>query len=204
MEGEEERQQIQLQDAARHIVGMLRKALKSPSQNDGAPVQRGQTSGTPGSKRQMVSRPVQPTVSTASRSKLDENMARSFPGLFKKNCSRPRKRAVKSKHVQFFLLDKVTDRTPKTGEEMVLLQAGLGRRTVSRGCRSLRGICLFSLLHVLCYTAIHQWSDYAKVVLFVCFCFTVKSLCHLFAQVILEKSPSTPSSFKLDQSSSIH
>ncbi|XP_049335358.1 uncharacterized protein LOC111196174 isoform X3 [Astyanax mexicanus] len=130
MEGEEERQQIQLQDAARHIVGMLRKALKSPSQNDGAPVQRGQTSGTPGSKRQMVSRPVQPTVSTASRSKLDENMARSFPGLFKKNCSRPRKRAVKSKHVQFFLLDKVTDRTPKTGEEMVLLQAGLGHRTV--------------------------------------------------------------------------
>ncbi|KAL6455278.1 hypothetical protein MHYP_G00362730 [Metynnis hypsauchen] len=43
---------------------------------------------------------------------------------------KPRKRAAKSRHIQVFLLDKVTERTPKTGEEMVLLQAGMGRRTI--------------------------------------------------------------------------
>nr|XP_023665261.1 uncharacterized protein LOC111842646 isoform X3 [Paramormyrops kingsleyae] len=57
--------------------------------------------------------------------------SRAFPGLFKKkNYIKPRKRPMKSKLIHFFLLDKMTERTPKTGEEMVLLQAGLGRRTI--------------------------------------------------------------------------
>ncbi|KAL6458603.1 hypothetical protein MHYP_G00320750 [Metynnis hypsauchen] len=57
---------------------------------------------------------------------------RAFPGLFKRKATnvKPRKRAAKSRHIQFFLLDKVTERTPKTGEEMVLLQAGMGRRSI--------------------------------------------------------------------------
>ncbi|KAL6464581.1 hypothetical protein MHYP_G00268980 [Metynnis hypsauchen] len=103
-------------------------------------VQRGQTSrpgeqAPPGTRQQVVTRQVQLAVSAASgssRSRVDENMARAFPGLFKRKATnvKPRKRAVKSRHIQFFLLDKVTERTPKTGEEMVLLQAGMGRRTI--------------------------------------------------------------------------
>ncbi|KAL6459467.1 hypothetical protein MHYP_G00329390 [Metynnis hypsauchen] len=140
MEDEEECRQTQLQNAARRIVGVLEQALESPSQNDGAQVQRGQTSrpgeqAPPGTRQQVVTRQVQLAVSAASgstRSRVDKNMARAFPGLFKRKATnvKPRKRAVKSRHIQFFLLDKVTERTPKTGEEMVLLQAGMGQRTI--------------------------------------------------------------------------
>lgn len=59
-------------------------------------------------------------------------LPRAFPGLFKRKTPsvKTQKRGAKSKHIHFFLLDKVTDRTPKTSEEMVLLQAGLGQRTI--------------------------------------------------------------------------
>ncbi|MEQ2301149.1 hypothetical protein AMECASPLE_032962 [Ameca splendens] len=65
-------------------------------------------------------------------------MARSFPGLFKeRTSSRPPLRWTKKRPsskiipVQFFLLQRASEKTPKLTEELVLLQAGLGRRTVN-------------------------------------------------------------------------
>ncbi|XP_076841986.1 uncharacterized protein LOC143486078 [Brachyhypopomus gauderio] len=133
----DERGLSQLQNAARRIIGMLQHALELPSQNDGAEVQRGQTASgeqaPPGtSRRTEAPPPAVSATSSTSRSSVDENMARAFPGVFKKRTTnvKLRKRAVKSKHIQFFLMDKVMAHTPKTVEEMVLLQAGLGRRTI--------------------------------------------------------------------------
>lgn len=62
------------------------------------------------------------------------NLLSSFPGLFKtgKGCTPlPKRKAVKSPPIQFFLLSKNTEQTPRSNEERVLLQAGLGRRTIS-------------------------------------------------------------------------
>ena len=54
---------------------------------------------------------------------------RSFPGRFGE---RPHKRSAgKSTSVQFFLLSRSSERTPKPSEELALLHAGLGRRTVN-------------------------------------------------------------------------
>ncbi|KAJ4927343.1 hypothetical protein JOQ06_015076 [Pogonophryne albipinna] len=65
---------------------------------------------------------------------VDKNMARAFPGLFKSGKSYtppPKRRALRSTPIQFFLLNKCTERTPNSSDEMVLLQAGLGRRTLN-------------------------------------------------------------------------
>ncbi|KAJ4945073.1 hypothetical protein JOQ06_013611 [Pogonophryne albipinna] len=65
---------------------------------------------------------------------VDQNMAMAFPGLFKSGKSytpSPKRRALRSTPIQFFLLNKCTERTPKSSDEMVLLQAGLGRRTLN-------------------------------------------------------------------------
>lgn len=68
---------------------------------------------------------------------------RAFPGLFAKKLSgkkRPhstladlkrRINPVKCFPVQFYLVNKYMEKTPKTSEELTLLQAGMGRRTVS-------------------------------------------------------------------------
>ncbi|XP_048017316.1 uncharacterized protein LOC125280751 isoform X2 [Megalobrama amblycephala] len=58
----------------------------------------------------------------------------AFPGLFKARKSfipTPKKRPARSMPIQFFLLNKSVKRTPKASEELILLQAGLGRRTVA-------------------------------------------------------------------------
>lgn len=58
---------------------------------------------------------------------------RAFPGLFKarKGFPTPKKRPARSTPIQFFLLNKSVERTPKASDELILLQAGLGRRTVA-------------------------------------------------------------------------
>ncbi|XP_041862483.1 uncharacterized protein LOC121653198 [Melanotaenia boesemani] len=71
-----------------------------------------------------------------SRNTVEHNMASAFPGLFKSGkgyTPYPKRRtaSVRSTSIQFFLLDKCAERTPKSSDEMTLLQAGLGRRTVS-------------------------------------------------------------------------
>lgn len=42
----------------------------------------------------------------------------------------PKKRHARSTPIQFFLLNKSVERTPKASDELLLLQAGLGRRTI--------------------------------------------------------------------------
>ncbi|KAF1377154.1 hypothetical protein PFLUV_G00197640 [Perca fluviatilis] len=71
-----------------------------------------------------------------SRNTVEHKMASAFPGLFKSAkgyTPYPKRRTncVRSIPIQFFLLDKCTERTPNSSDEMVLLRAGLGRRTVS-------------------------------------------------------------------------
>lgn len=63
---------------------------------------------------------------------------RCFPGLFKdkQKCRPPsrlskKRSGTKTTPIQFFLLDSPTERTPKPSDELMLLQAGLGRRTVN-------------------------------------------------------------------------
>ncbi|XP_063337880.1 uncharacterized protein LOC134632929 isoform X2 [Pelmatolapia mariae] len=69
-------------------------------------------------------------------------MTRSFPGYFKSNLSRGKKRCLtstkqlvkagsKTTGLSFYLLSKNTSYTPLPAEELELLQAGMGRQTVS-------------------------------------------------------------------------
>ncbi|CAM4571053.1 unnamed protein product [Leuciscus chuanchicus] len=124
--------EVEIQNAARRLVNLLRDTLNagpsnvnfegsvSVSQNDEMQAQRGSQSG-PG------------TLGAGKAQRVQQNMARAFPGLFKSKVAGKlaRKRGRKSTPVQFFLLDKNRDRTPKANEDAILLQAGLGRRTIS-------------------------------------------------------------------------
>ncbi|KAL0973593.1 hypothetical protein UPYG_G00206740 [Umbra pygmaea] len=70
---------------------------------------------------------------------VQSEMARSFPGFFKTKrkhqnlCHRPSKSAKfwKPFDLSFFLLNGNIDTTPSTTEELQLMQAGLGKRTLS-------------------------------------------------------------------------
>ena len=58
--------------------------------------------------------------------------SRAFPGMFKNGPRFQRKiPAGKMSQMQFFLLDATLEKTQKPSNEMVLLQAGLGRRTIN-------------------------------------------------------------------------
>ncbi|XP_067298485.1 uncharacterized protein [Pseudorasbora parva] len=83
-------------------------------------------SGSPGSNTGTNRPPPAPTV--------NNEMTRSFPGLFLKKQGKrrfPETKSIRTVSIQFFLLPEHTDRTPKGSEELRLLQAGLGRRVVS-------------------------------------------------------------------------
>lgn len=67
---------------------------------------------------------------------------RSFPGYFRREMIRSKKRpaalskispaiAIKYVRLQFLVLSSPTDRTPKPSEEIKLLEAGLGKRTMT-------------------------------------------------------------------------
>uniref|UniRef100_UPI0037E88A9C uncharacterized protein n=1 Tax=Semicossyphus pulcher TaxID=241346 RepID=UPI0037E88A9C len=73
---------------------------------------------------------------------VQQEMTRSFPGYFKSTFSRGKKRCLTAtKHLvkvtskptalNFYLLPKNTSHTPLPIEELELLQAGMGRQTVS-------------------------------------------------------------------------
>ncbi|CAI5646093.1 uncharacterized protein LOC100707485 isoform X2 [Oreochromis niloticus] len=73
---------------------------------------------------------------------IQQEMTRSFPGHFKSNLSRGKKRCLtstkqlvkagsKTTGLSFYLLSKNTSYTPLPAEELELLQAGMGRQTVS-------------------------------------------------------------------------
>ncbi|KAK9953766.1 hypothetical protein ABG768_015893 [Culter alburnus] len=143
--------EAELQNAARHVVSLLRSALTRescpPSGMDEGQVQREQvTAGrrqhatqlqgqaTPGNRVESAVRPQRTLSGVASGNSVDQSMARAFPGLFKARKSfipTPKKRPARSMPIQFFLLNKSVERTPKASEELILLQAGLGRRTVA-------------------------------------------------------------------------
>ncbi|XP_039866267.1 uncharacterized protein LOC120720599 [Simochromis diagramma] len=73
---------------------------------------------------------------------IQQEMTRSFPGYFKSHLSRGKKRCLtstkqlvkagsKTTGLSFYLLSKNTSYTPLPAEELELLQAGMGRQTVS-------------------------------------------------------------------------
>ncbi|KAJ4930254.1 hypothetical protein JOQ06_019260 [Pogonophryne albipinna] len=150
--------EIELQNAARRVVDLLRSALAEPtSQNHEVQVQgeqvevgnrqptiQGQQQSALGNRQQAGTRQRQavqgqqqqrtPGFPSTAGNTVDKNMARAFPGLFKSGKSYtppPKRRALRSTPIQFFLLNKCTERTPNSSDEMVLLQAGLGRRTLN-------------------------------------------------------------------------
>ncbi|KAJ4937809.1 hypothetical protein JOQ06_002439 [Pogonophryne albipinna] len=143
--------EIELQNAARRVVDLLRSALAEPtSQNQQVevgnrqPTIQGQQQSALGKRQQAGTRQRQavqgqqqqrtPGFPSTAGNTVDQNMARAFPGLFKSGKSytpSPKRRALRSTPIQFFLLNKCTESTPKSSDEMVLLQAGLGRRTLN-------------------------------------------------------------------------
>ncbi|MEQ2222904.1 hypothetical protein ILYODFUR_031289 [Ilyodon furcidens] len=124
----------EVHSAAMNLIEMLRRTLNNPETIEGqARDSRQETTQRPPLQRSLIV-PVQgPSGST-----VQQSMARSFPGLFKeRTSSRPPLRWTKKRPsskiipVQFFLLQRASEKTPKLTEELMLLQAGLGRRTVN-------------------------------------------------------------------------
>ncbi|KAF3840332.1 hypothetical protein F7725_019049, partial [Dissostichus mawsoni] len=116
---------------------MLRSALDEPtSQNhevqgeqvevgNRQPTIQGQQQSDLGNRQQAGTRQRQavqgqqqqrtPGFPSTAGNTVDKNMARAFPGLFKSSKSytpSPKRRAVRSTPIQFFLLNKCTERTP--------------------------------------------------------------------------------------------
>ncbi|KAF3859818.1 hypothetical protein F7725_000073 [Dissostichus mawsoni] len=137
--------EIELQNAARR-VDLLRSALAEPtSQNHEVQVQveqvevgnrqptiQGQQQSALGNRQQAGTRQHQavqgqqqqrtPGFPSTAGNTVDQNMARAFPGLFKSGKSytpSPKRRALRSTPIQFFLLNKCTERTPKSSDEMI-------------------------------------------------------------------------------------
>ncbi|XP_039681989.1 uncharacterized protein LOC120575337 [Perca fluviatilis] len=131
-----------LRNMALNLVARLRATLNNPTpniqgqcnaQSSSARVSRQDTSQEP-QLHNAVRGPAQAPSGTA----VQKNMARCFPGLFKdkQKCRPPsrlskKRSGTKTTPIQFFLLDSPTERTPKPSDELMLLQAGLGRRTVN-------------------------------------------------------------------------
>ncbi|XP_049450807.1 uncharacterized protein LOC125900079 [Epinephelus fuscoguttatus] len=113
-----------VESAARNLVSLLLNTL-APSTST-KPTETGQPAPAPVPRNLTV----------------QQEMARSFPGYFKSNLSRGKKRCLtatkhpikitsKTTALNFFLLPKNTAHTPLPPEELELLQAGMGRQTVS-------------------------------------------------------------------------
>ncbi|KAF4118748.1 hypothetical protein G5714_000799 [Onychostoma macrolepis] len=118
--------EAELQNAARHVVSLLRSALAtescSPSRMDEGQVQREQVSAgsrqhatplqgqaTPGNRVQSAVRPQQTLSVAAPRNSVDQSMARAFPGLFKarKGFPTPKKGLPGQRQSSFSCLIKV-------------------------------------------------------------------------------------------------
>ncbi|KAA0710511.1 hypothetical protein E1301_Tti012593 [Triplophysa tibetana] len=112
-------------------AGQVQSEQVTPSGRQQASQLQGQA--TSGNRVQSAIRP-QRTLSVASGNSMDQSMARAFPGLFKARkgfTPASKKRPAKSTPIQFLLVNKSLERTPKASDELMLLQAGLGRRTIA-------------------------------------------------------------------------
>ncbi|XP_051802263.1 uncharacterized protein LOC110964566 isoform X2 [Acanthochromis polyacanthus] len=122
-----------VESAARNLVSLLLNTLATNSSPRQETVQ----------PRQETVQPRQETVQLASRNvTVQQEMTRSFPGHFRSNLNRGKKRCLtatkhlfkitnKTTALNFYLLPKNTSHTPLPGEELELLQAGMGRQTVT-------------------------------------------------------------------------
>lgn len=100
---------------------------------------------------------------------------RCFPGLFKeKKVKRAKRAEVKTTPVTFFLLDKPIEKSPKHSEELTLLQAGLGKKTVQLPEDANHKevllwalsskLCCAYLIHCTIKTRVVEWSSYNRKV----------------------------------------
>ncbi|XP_041838349.1 uncharacterized protein LOC121638002 isoform X2 [Melanotaenia boesemani] len=129
----------ELRSAAISLIEMLRRTLNNPAPIEGQPTQQAaRDSSQETSQRPPPQRSITVPVQGPSGSTVQQSMARSFPGLFNKRTNlRPHLRSTKKRPsskmtpVQFCLLQTALEKTPKLTEELMLLQAGLGRRTVN-------------------------------------------------------------------------
>ncbi|XP_035986774.1 uncharacterized protein LOC105924050 isoform X1 [Fundulus heteroclitus] len=129
----------ELRKAAIDLVAMLRSSINGPAPNTQGETTVSPTTSARDTRQDLQNLPRHNSACAPAQASsgiaMQRNMARSFPGLFKeKQSSRAllsKKRfAPKRTAVSFFLLKTACERTPKPSEEMTLLQAGLGRRTV--------------------------------------------------------------------------
>ncbi|CAL8378806.1 unnamed protein product [Boreogadus saida] len=110
---------------AMDVMAMIKTSLSDSSSND-----QGQSRASTGPVQS--SGQSRATPSTSSGTPIQHNMSRAFPGMFKNGPRFQKKRpAGKMSQMQFLLLDATLEKTPKPSREMVLLQAGLGRRTIN-------------------------------------------------------------------------
>ncbi|XP_057206455.1 uncharacterized protein LOC130564407 isoform X2 [Triplophysa rosa] len=130
-----EKKEEELQEAARRVMSLLQSALSQPAARDRVSAD---FANQPHTSRQEVPQ---------QKNTLEQNMARSFPGLFVKNLGKKvtgkrgphstvtdmkrRLSTVKCFPVQFYLVNKYMEKTPKAVDELTLLQSGMGRRTIS-------------------------------------------------------------------------
>uniref|UniRef100_A0AAV2LNF4 HECT domain-containing protein n=1 Tax=Knipowitschia caucasica TaxID=637954 RepID=A0AAV2LNF4_KNICA len=109
----------QLRNMVSSIINMIRSDVQG--QSTGAGATAGQATGQQ-TRREAREAP--------SCSATQQNMARCFPGLFKGKKRVAKRVGVKRTPVPFLLLSKSAQKTPPLAEEMTLLQAGMGKKTV--------------------------------------------------------------------------
>ncbi|XP_070401380.1 uncharacterized protein [Nothobranchius furzeri] len=127
-QNQQEAQTGSIREVARNLMVLLNAHL--------------QAEGPPQQTQTVPQRTTPPPQQTIPRSTVNQEMSRSFPGLFSRNSARGRKRFFspsrvvtstngKSVTVTFFLLHQNTDKTPKASTELTLILAGMGRRAVT-------------------------------------------------------------------------
>ncbi|XP_047231514.1 uncharacterized protein LOC124874269 isoform X4 [Girardinichthys multiradiatus] len=122
------------------LADILNRRLSSPGtvrpvrQENARQSVEGQTTqmGTASQSGQLIRCP----QGSGSGQSVHQEMARSFPGLFRREAKGKRRfapdaRLQKGFLVNFFLLDRQRSKTPKGDEELQLILAGLGKRSLT-------------------------------------------------------------------------
>ncbi|XP_077091358.1 uncharacterized protein LOC143742385 [Siphateles boraxobius] len=119
-------------DAAQSLISLISRRQQQPEGSGqggrGQPLRNTNTPST--------------SVGTSQLPTIQNEMQRSFPGYFRREMIRSKKRpaalskispaiAIKYVRLQFLVLSSPTERTPKPSEEIKLLEAGLGKRTMA-------------------------------------------------------------------------
>ncbi|XP_057197090.1 uncharacterized protein LOC130558601 [Triplophysa rosa] len=124
-----------IDEATRHLITLISDQMRSDSQQ-----QTGQQQQQATAQQNLPTlQPLQPSTSQ-QQTAVQREMSRSFPGYFLKAQLKGRKRvrsackvvntSNKTASMQFYLLNKNVERTPTPADELKLLLAGMGRRTV--------------------------------------------------------------------------